>query len=68
MEITIKKDQQEYKLWLDFADWQAHKIWLEYREFCYWKYFGTGKEVIEEDSFENWKLRGCPSPKLFDRA
>lgn len=68
MKITI--DNKD--MWLDFKSWQAQQEFMEYREFIYFKYFnllgGPNKPVTEEDSFENWKLRGAPKPKLFDRA
>lgn len=59
----------EYEYWLYQQDWYA---WKEYLMFRYprWYLEQNGTKRIpnregEEESFENWKLKGKPGPGLF---
>lgn len=77
MKINIKdKEGKEHSCWFDYEEWKHQQEWYSWREYIMFKYppgllfqnprYRVPDREGEIDSFENWKLNGESSPKLFN--
>lgn len=76
MKVEVKDKDGTPILWtIDYEHWQYLQDWYAYREYILFRYprgyleqHGTKRipdREGEEESFENWKLKGRPGPSLF---
>ena len=61
MEFNIKGE----RYWLSLEEVQLQTDWYDWREYLMSKYGVGALTIPDEDSFENWKLKGKPKARLW---